>query len=127
MASKYSKQAAVKAVPKNCTIDKVKLIMEAGQFTNMNEVVSKFINTCTEATGQQNTVLHYQKQNIQNFRGRYNNYRRGNNYRNKDKVTITTITTDIITDSIITGIITEIIPIMSESRIVIIQKTRRIP
>lgn len=30
--------------------------MEAGHFNNMNEAFSKFIGSCTETTGQQNTI-----------------------------------------------------------------------
>ena len=46
LASKYATQDAVKALAKNCTIDRVKLIMEAGQFNNMNEAITKFVNSC---------------------------------------------------------------------------------
>lgn len=102
LANKYSTQVAVKALTKNCTIDKVKLIMEAGQFSNMNEAVSKFINSCTEATGQQNSILHFGQRynrgsyrgNNRQFRGRPNtprnnanggfrNQRPSDNYRNQ--------------------------------------------
>ncbi|XP_065356259.1 GATA zinc finger domain-containing protein 24-like [Calliphora vicina] len=84
LASKYSTQVAVKALAKNCTIDKVKLIMEAGQFNSMNEAVSKFVNSCTEATGQQNAILYYgQRQNNYDRRRDYN--RNNNNfYANND-------------------------------------------
>lgn len=76
LAAKYSTREAVRAITKNCTIDKVKLIMEAGQFSNMNEAIGKFVSSCTEATGQQNSILHLG--NGQNF----NNNRRGRgNYR----------------------------------------------
>jgi len=34
---------------KNCTIDKVKIIMQAGTFNTINEAISKFVNSCTEA------------------------------------------------------------------------------
>jgi len=50
LARSYSTQHAVKAMTKNCTIDKVKLIMEAGTFNTMNDAISKFVNSCTEAT-----------------------------------------------------------------------------
>nr|XP_032289302.1 uncharacterized transmembrane protein DDB_G0285607-like [Drosophila virilis] len=63
----------------NCSIDKVKLIMQAGTFTNMNDAVSKFVNSCTEVTGQSNTVLYYRRGvNQNNRRGR--SYNRGKNY-----------------------------------------------
>ena len=32
--------------------------MEAGQFNNMNGAFLKFVNRCTEATGQQNALLY---------------------------------------------------------------------
>lgn len=94
LATKYATNVAVKALTKNCTIDKVKLIMEAGQFNSFNDAISKFINSCTEATGQQNTVLQY-RQNTNNYRrgnnkfllrGNYprNNYQRNNNPRNSN-------------------------------------------
>jgi len=59
LARSYSTRHAVKAMTKNCTIDKVKTIMQAGTFNTMNEAISKFVNSCTEATGQPNTVLYY--------------------------------------------------------------------
>jgi len=73
----------------NCSIDKVKLIMQAGTFTNMNDAVSKFVNSCTEITGQSNTVLYYRRGANNNNRGgrgynrgrnfNHNNYNRGSN------------------------------------------------
>ena len=50
LANRYSTQVVAKALTKYCTIDKVKLIMEAGQFNSMNEAISKFVNSCTKAT-----------------------------------------------------------------------------
>lgn len=98
LAGKYSTQTAVKAMTKNCTNSNVKLIMEAGQFNSMNDAISKFVNSCTEATGQQNAILYYQqRQNNRNnnFRGNYprfpqrnnvprNNFPRNNNYNNNN-------------------------------------------
>lgn len=69
LATKYSTQVAVKAITKNCNYDRVKLIMEAGNFGNMNEVIGKFVSSCTEATGQQNSVLYFRKGNNNNYRG----------------------------------------------------------
>jgi len=107
----YSTRHAVKAMTKNVTIDKVKIIMQAGTFNTMNEPVSKFVNSCTEATGQPSTVLYYKnypqrggnrgRGNYRgNFRGRnYNNYRgycrgrgnsnRGHNNNNQNNVRVT--------------------------------------
>jgi len=86
LARSYSTQHAVKAMTKNCTIDKVKLIMQAGTFSTMNDAVSKFVNSVTEATGQSNTVLYFKnypqrgsnrgRGNYRgNFRGNHNNLR----------------------------------------------------
>lgn len=57
LAQKYSTQAAVKAITKNATNERVKLIMESGTFSDMNEVTAKFVNSCTEAYGQQGAIL----------------------------------------------------------------------
>ncbi|XP_041564509.1 N66 matrix protein-like [Drosophila elegans] len=64
--------------------------MQAGNFNTMNEAVSKFVNSCTEATGQPNSVLYYNNYTQRggnrgrgsyrgNFRGRGNNYGYYNN------------------------------------------------
>lgn len=91
LASKYSTQIAVKALTNNCANEKVKLIMQAGQFNSMNDVISKFVNTCTETTGQHNAVLYYgQRPNNNNYRrgrGRFRgrgNFSRNNNYNNRN-------------------------------------------
>lgn len=81
LANKYSTTQAVKAMTKNCSIDKVKLIMQAGTFSNMNDAISKFVNSCTEATGQSNSVLHFHQRQT-NYRGNRGNYRGRGNYQN---------------------------------------------
>jgi len=96
LAIKYSTAQAVKAMIKNCAIDKVKLVMQAGTFNKMNDAIFKFVNSCTEATGQPNTVLYCQNHSHHggnrgrgNFRSRpfnrggfrYNN-NNGNRYNN---------------------------------------------
>jgi len=73
LSTKYSTQTAVKAMARNCSSDRVKLIMEAGSFSNMNEAVSKFVSSCTEATGTQNTILFTNKRGY--------NYNRGHSHR----------------------------------------------
>jgi len=68
---------------KNFTIDKVKLIMQAGIFNTMNDAISKFVNSCTEAIGQPNTVPYYK-----NYPQRGGNRGRGNyraNFRSRNK------------------------------------------
>lgn len=77
LASKYSTQQAIKAMTKNCSNDKVKLIMEAGTFNTMNDAISKFVNSCTEATGNANTVLYYKRRGNGNFRGANRGRNRG--------------------------------------------------
>lgn len=85
-ATRYSTQVAVKAMTKNCTIDKVKLIMEAGQFHNMNDAIGKFVSSCTEATGQQNTVLHFGNRSRGSYQGGRSKFRgRGNYHNNRNR------------------------------------------
>ena len=85
LASRHSTQVAVEALTKNCTIDKVKLIMDPDQFNNMNEAIAKFVNSCTEATEQQNTVLYFgQKLTYNNYRGNSRRFRGRNNYPNNN-------------------------------------------
>lgn len=81
LATKYSTQVAVRAMTKNCNYDRVKLVMEAGNFGNMNEAIGKFVSSCTEATGQQTSVLYYKNKTYNNYRGKRHNRggRRGNN------------------------------------------------
>jgi len=60
---------------KNFTIDKVQLII-------INDAVSKLKNSCTEATGKQNTILYYK-----NYKQRGGNRERGNykgNFRSRN-------------------------------------------
>lgn len=79
LAGKYSTQTAVKAMTKNCKLNEVKLVMRAGQFHTMNEVVAKFVNTCTETTGSENTILHLKTQYHGNNQGRFQRGRGGYN------------------------------------------------
>nr|XP_032296704.1 uncharacterized protein LOC116652346 isoform X1 [Drosophila virilis] len=53
----------------NCAIEKVKLIMQAGTFNTMNDAISKFVNSCMEATGQANSVLYFSQREYGNNRG----------------------------------------------------------
>lgn len=87
LACKYATQTAVKAITKNATNDKVKLIMESGNFSNMNEVMAKFVNSCTEVFGQPNSILYYNgdQRNGNQFRGRGRGYRRGRGNYNSNR------------------------------------------
>lgn len=84
VATKYSTQHAVTAISKNAQNERVKLIIESGQFSDMNELISKFISSCTESYGQPNSVLFYGTGNRlnrrYNERGRGNGRGRGYNY-----------------------------------------------
>lgn len=82
---------------RNFSIDKAKLIMEAGKFNNINEAILKFVNNCTEATVNSNIILCYHNRaNIpNNCRGRstgrsgynttYQRRQNGNNSNNNNK------------------------------------------
>lgn len=98
LATKYSTQVAVKSLAKNASSERVRLIMEAGHFENMNEAISRFVNSCTDSSTSGTNILYY-KSNNSNSRGRGtsrgransrgrggynrggNNYGRNNNYR----------------------------------------------
>ena len=58
IAGKYSTQVAVKAIVRNAQNERVKMIIESGQFNNMNELMAKFVGSCTESYGQPNAVLY---------------------------------------------------------------------
>ena len=62
LVDKYTLQTAVKSLAENADNDKVKLVMETGQFTDMNQAVEKFVNINTESisSGQ---IRYYQQQN----------------------------------------------------------------
>lgn len=76
-ASKYATRSAVTAIIKNASNERVKLIMESGTFSSMNDVKTKFISSCTDVIGQPNSVLAF----VPNQRRNYNN-NSGHNYRN---------------------------------------------
>lgn len=57
LAGEYSTQNAVKSLSTNASNEKIKLIMEAGTFNNMNEAVSKFVTTTTEVSASQSNVV----------------------------------------------------------------------
>lgn len=98
LATKYSTQVAVKSLAKNASNERVRLIMESGNYENMSEAIAKFVNSCTNTATSGTNILYY-KSNNGNSRGRGasrgrgtsrgrgsynrggNNYRRGNNYR----------------------------------------------
>jgi len=63
--------------------------MQAGTFNTMNDAVSKFVNSCTESTEQQNTVLYNKNypqrdgnRGRENYRGNFRS--RNNNYNNNN-------------------------------------------
>lgn len=83
LADNYATKAAVKAIVKNATNERVKLIMQSGRFDNLNEAVAKFVESCTEVYGQQNAVLYLNSQGNQtNYRGNNRGGYRGNNQGN---------------------------------------------
>nr|pir hypothetical protein 3 - fruit fly (Drosophila melanogaster) retrotransposon mgd1 [Drosophila melanogaster] len=93
-ADKFATKEAISAMTKNCGHDKLKTILEAGNFNTMNSVIEKYIHCSTEMTGNSNSVLFYNNrghyrgnnyrgnyQNRGNGRGNYNSY--NNNYRGR--------------------------------------------
>lgn len=91
IAEKLTKQNAAKAISRNATNEEVKLIIKAGNFTSLNEVVSRFIEASTEASNSNSAVFHFRssgyakqhyKNNRFNNRGRGQNRHQNNNSRN---------------------------------------------
>lgn len=80
IAAQFSTQAAVKSVANNANNENVKLIVKAGNFNSMNELVAKFVSTATEASSP--TSILYTRRG--NNRGRGNNNRNNNNRRNNN-------------------------------------------
>lgn len=83
LAEKYSTQVAVRSMVQNASNERVRLIMESGTFSSMNEAVTKFVNSCTNNTSGSN-VLYYNSRSgnrgsrgAENGRGRARNYNRG--------------------------------------------------
>lgn len=94
VAKKYSMETAVKSLIKNARSEKAKLLMQAATFTNMSEVITKFVDLSAESedtvrinfvrNSNQNNYTHsaYRGRNRQNFyRGRGG--RNNQNYSNR--------------------------------------------
>lgn len=83
LAEKYSTQVAVRSMVKNASSERVRLIMESGTFSNMNEAVTKFVNSCTDNTSGSNVLFYKSRSGNRgsrgggNGRGRAGNYNRG--------------------------------------------------
>lgn len=75
MADKLSTKDAIRAMRQNASNDEVKFIMKAGNFTEINEAVSKFI---TASNDQQSKNILYMNTARNNFRG---NFRGSRGYR----------------------------------------------
>lgn len=67
-AEKFSTKESISAMTKNCEHDKLRIILEAGNFVTFNDVMGKYIHCSTEMTGSASTVLYHRG------RGRGNNY-----------------------------------------------------
>jgi len=85
VAEKYSTDTAIKAITKNATSDKAKLLMQASQYNSLNEAVAKFVELSADT---ENTVsIRYMRNQPQShyrqgYRGRG---RRNNNYNNSNQ------------------------------------------
>lgn len=75
LADKFVVQQSVLAMKHNASLDKVKLVMEAGKFDTLNEAIAKFISTSNE-TASHDSVM-FMSQNKFNRFGRHNNYNNG--------------------------------------------------
>lgn len=78
LAEKYSTQVAVKSMARNASSERVRLIMEAGTFSNMNEAVTKFVNSCTDNNSGSNVLFYKSRTGNRGARGGGNGRGRGN-------------------------------------------------
>lgn len=79
LADKYSTQQAVLAMRHNASSDKVKLVMEAGNFETVSDAVAKFVGSSNETTSH-NSVMFY---NDSRSYGKYNKKRNFSGYKSK--------------------------------------------
>jgi len=92
IAEKLIRQNAAKAISRNASNDEVKLIIKTGNFTSLNDVVSKFVEASTEAASPKASVFYFNRRenNTNRGNGRFSNYRgrghgrRHNNYNNSN-------------------------------------------
>lgn len=79
LAEQYATKTAAKAFSSNSSNEKVKLVIQSGQFTDMNQVVSKFVSTSTEFC-QDKHLFHYNsnRRGNKNFHNRNRNQYSGN-------------------------------------------------
>lgn len=95
LATKYATQQTVLAMKNNASNEKVKLVMEAGKFEDLNEAVAKFVSTSNDFNPQNPVMYFSQNRNPGRFQGRnFSTYRnspnvnrnsnnfRGNSFRN---------------------------------------------
>lgn len=86
LAEMYSTKSAVQAMKINASSERVKLVMEAGTFTTLNDAVDKFINSSTFENQNSNTAqINYMRGRGNSSRSRrFNNFNsyRGNFHRN---------------------------------------------
>lgn len=84
LADQYATRSAVEAMQKNAASDKVRLLMEAGKFVDLNEAVDKFVKANNdEATGTASINYVNKRYGVNNQRGRrgnHRNYRGSNGY-----------------------------------------------
>lgn len=77
-AEKFSTKETISAMTKNCDYEKLRIILEAGNFSNFNDAMGKYIQCSTEMTGSPSTVLYYKGRNDRGNYSRNNQRGRGN-------------------------------------------------
>lgn len=82
IAVKLVRQNAAKAISRNASNDEVKLIIKTGNFSSLNEVICKFVESSTEASASKSSVFYFKRRGNNRPNGRSNNYRgRGQGWR----------------------------------------------
>lgn len=57
IADKYATKQVIKSLTLNANNEKIKLVMEAGQFSNINEATSKFLGASNNTQNNSASVL----------------------------------------------------------------------
>lgn len=73
IADNFATKESIQAMTKNCEYEKLRIILEAGNYNTFSDAAGKYIHCSTEMTGSPSSVLY--------FNNGQHNYRGNNNYR----------------------------------------------
>lgn len=77
IADNFATKESIQAMTKNCEYEKLRIILEAGNYNTFSDAAGKYIHCSTEMTGSPSSVLY--------FNNGQHNYRGNNNYRGRGR------------------------------------------